>query len=255
MTTNQATDSAKPETAEREELIASMQQLAKKLQNAPTWESQPQVVEGWAYDSPLDAAAEALINAAALLSAAGQECTRSHPHDEMSPMCELRTEIARLNNKLANREADGKAGGEVVAWSDKAMELATDFAVDSLRVGSYERKDLYENGGVASWQTVNLREKREQSRERLRQHLYTRPQQAAQVAHSDDIAVDKFSVAMKEKLAAARAKGRGGWESCDPNDLRLMLREHVEKGDPRDVANFCMFLWNLGHGIGKDQAS
>jgi hypothetical protein len=28
-----------------------------------------------------------------------------------------------------------------------------------------------------------------------------------------------------------------------------MLREHVETGDPRDVANFAMMLWNLGAGI------
>jgi hypothetical protein len=30
------------------------------------------------------------------------DCTRSHPHEEMSKECELRTEIARLTNKLAN---------------------------------------------------------------------------------------------------------------------------------------------------------
>ncbi|HEM8535008.1 TPA: hypothetical protein U2Q23_001092 [Burkholderia multivorans] len=45
---------------------------------------------------------------------------------------------------------------------------------------------------------------------------------------------------MKHKLALARAKGRGGWETCSPADLSRMLREHVEKGDPRDVANFCV---------------
>ena len=28
-----------------------------------------------------------------------------------------------------------------------------------------------------------------------------------------------------------------------------MVREHVEKGDPREVANFCMFLWRLGKPI------
>jgi hypothetical protein len=28
-----------------------------------------------------------------------------------------------------------------------------------------------------------------------------------------------------------------------------MLREHVEKGDPRDVGNFAMMLWSLGVGI------
>ncbi|WP_240655629.1 hypothetical protein [Paraburkholderia phosphatilytica] len=67
--------------------------------------------------------------------------------------------------------------------------------------------------------------------------------------HSDDAAVDRFCAAMKAKLAQARDKGRGGWEQCDPTELSIMLREHVEKGDPRDVANFCMFLWALGHPI------
>ena len=68
--------------------------------------------------------------------------------------------------------------------------------------------------------------------------------------HPDDIAVDQFAEAMKAKLADARAKGRSGWQECDPVDLSYMLREHVEKGDPRDVANFCMFLWSLGKPIG-----
>ncbi|MCZ4330733.1 hypothetical protein [Castellaniella denitrificans] len=68
-------------------------------------------------------------------------------------------------------------------------------------------------------------------------------------AHIDDDAVDHFAVAMKDKLAQARAKGRHGWHECDPADLSQMLRAHVEKGDPRDVANFCMFLWSLGQPI------
>ena len=32
-----------------------------------------------------------------------QDCTRSHPHEEMNKECELRTEIARLRNQLAQR--------------------------------------------------------------------------------------------------------------------------------------------------------
>jgi hypothetical protein len=32
-----------------------------------------------------------------------EDCTRSHPHEEMSKECELRTEIARLRNHLAQR--------------------------------------------------------------------------------------------------------------------------------------------------------
>lgn len=78
-----------------------------------------------------------------------------------------------------------------------------------------------------------------------------RPQADAGAVHPDEIAVDQFAAALKEKLAAARAKGRGGWETAECTQERLsnMLREHVEKGDPRDVANFCMFLWARGEAI------
>ena len=64
---------------------------------------------------------------------------------------------------------------ELVEWAKKAMELAADLSIESLRLGSYERKDIYEHSGRASWQTVEVREKREDARERLRQHLYTSP--------------------------------------------------------------------------------
>jgi hypothetical protein len=64
-------------------------------------------------------------------------------------------------------------------------------------------------------------------------------------AHLDDWWVDLFAKEMKEKLAKAREKGRGGWQDCAPEALSKMLLEHVEKGDPRDVANFCMFLWAI----------
>ncbi|KVE27228.1 hypothetical protein WS67_12045 [Burkholderia singularis] len=67
--------------------------------------------------------------------------------------------------------------------------------------------------------------------------------------HSDDVAVDSFAAVMKHKLALARDKGRGGWETCSPADLSRMLLEHVDKGDPRDVANLCMMLWHHGSPI------
>lgn len=73
----------------------------------------------------------------------------------------------------------------------------------------------------------------------------------ATAAHSDDLAVDRFAAEMKSKLAAARAKGRGGWETCPPEVLSRMLREHTDKGDPRDVANFCMLLWCLDQPISE----
>lgn len=80
--------------------------------------------------------------------------------------------------------------------------------------------------------------------------LYTHPAPAP-ATHPDDLAVDRFAAAMKEKLAAARAKGRGGWDDKEDLECHLsnLLRAHVEKGDPRDVANFCCFLWNRGESI------
>ncbi|KAK6697723.1 hypothetical protein SNK04_013818 [Fusarium graminearum] len=74
--------------------------------------------------------------------------------------------------------------------------------------------------------------------------------------HPDDIAVGAFAAAMKVKMAEARAKGRGGWEDpaqCTADDLSRMLRDHVEKGDPRDVANFCMMLHQRGEAISARQ--
>jgi hypothetical protein len=75
---------------------------------------------------------------------------------------------------------------------------------------------------------------------------------ASEVVNADDVAVDRFAVAMKEKLAAARAKGRSGWSEksdCSQEHLSDLLRAHVGKGDPRDVANFCMFLHQRGESI------
>lgn len=63
--------------------------------------------------------------------------------------------------------------------------------------------------------------------------------------HPDDLAVDLFAEKMKRKLAIARSKGRGGWDDkdqCSAEYLSRLLREHVDKGDPVDVANFCMML-------------
>lgn len=68
-------------------------------------------------------------------------------------------------------------------------------------------------------------------------------------ADQDNATVDAFAAEMKVKLAVAREKGRGGWQTADQATLSSMLHEHVNKGDPRDVANFCMFLHHLGFDI------
>lgn len=65
--------------------------------------------------------------------------------------------------------------------------------------------------------------------------------------HDDDTAVDRFAAAMKLKLAAKRADARGGWddpEVCSVNWLNLQMLQHCSKGDPVDVGNFAMMVWN-----------
>lgn len=70
-----------------------------------------------------------------------------------------------------------------------------------------------------------------------------------EVRHTDDIAVDEFASAMKAKLALKRADGRGGWdnpEECHLEFLVSLLHGHIQKGDPVDVGNIAMMLWNRG---------
>lgn len=74
---------------------------------------------------------------------------------------------------------------------------------------------------------------------------------ALNITHGDDNAVAVLAMAMVSKLAQARAKGRSGWDTaeCTQQHLSDLLREHVAKGDPVDVANFCAFLTARGEGI------
>jgi len=77
----------------------------------------------------------------------------------------------------------------------------------------------------------------------------------ADTAHTDDAAVDRFADAMKAKLAKKRGEGRGGWEDeqvCPPGMLQQMLVNHLEKGDPVDIGNFAMMIWNRGECCNAD---
>jgi hypothetical protein len=59
--------------------------------------------------------------------------------------------------------------------------------------------------------------------------------------------VRRFMSALAGKLANAERKyGYSiGWMSEDwLDECRAKLRHHVEKGDPRDVAAYCAFLWH-----------
>jgi hypothetical protein len=148
-------------------------------------------------------------------------------------LLELRKELAEQPSPAQLAEADRRAGAA-------ERELAT-FRDDLARINRVRDK-MKDQWGVdhnVSFDVVWA------DALKLKQQAIAQQQQQ----HPDDAAVDRFAVAMKDKLAKAREKGRSGWETCPPDDLSRMLREHVEKGDPRDVANFAMMLWNLGTGI------
>ena len=79
----------------------------------------------------------------------------------------------------------------------------------------------------------------------------------ADVDHLDNDAVDAFAVKMKAKMAVSRAKGREGWDDparCSPDVLKRLLFAHAEKGDPVDVANFCMMLDHYGASTSLGEA-
>lgn len=70
--------------------------------------------------------------------------------------------------------------------------------------------------------------------------------------------VIRFCTALAEKLCAAQKKYgyTNGWMQPDwVDDCRKRLREHVEKGDPRDVAAYCAFLWYHGESTKIDMLS
>lgn len=70
--------------------------------------------------------------------------------------------------------------------------------------------------------------------------------------HSDDIAVSRFAIQMRHKMARSRMKGRDGWDDpalCSDETLARLFMGHVQKsnaGNYADLANFCMMLYSRG---------
>lgn len=61
--------------------------------------------------------------------------------------------------------------------------------------------------------------------------------------------VARFAEALAEKLHAAEQKYgySNRWMEDDwMRECRSKLADHMEKGDPRDVAAYCAFLWHHG---------
>lgn len=70
--------------------------------------------------------------------------------------------------------------------------------------------------------------------------------------------VGRFAYALAEKLRSAEEKYgySDGWKQGDwLDECRAHLRQHVEKGDPRDVAAYCAFLWHHGESTATHDAA
>ncbi len=55
-------------------------------------------------------------------------------------------------------------------------------------------------------------------------------------------AIIELATAMANKLLKTHRQGRGGFQEVGQRHLSLLLQDHLIKGDPVDVANYCAFL-------------
>jgi len=143
----------------------------------------------------------------------------------------------------AKNQASAPAGA---AGSDMATEQIW---LDALRVAHRENP-----GGVhAALEEVGEVQVRVlvPDRSAVVVRIYNAPYQLSET-ELDDAAVDAIALSMKVKMARSRAKGRAGWnegDTCPADFLSRELREHVEKGDPLDVAIYAMMLHLRGEVI------
>lgn len=75
----------------------------------------------------------------------------------------------------------------------------------------------------------------------------SRAKVAPPIQHPDDAAIDKFALAMKQKMQKKRNEGRSKWDNkkeIPALQLQCLLFESTQKGDPIDVANYAMMLWH-----------
>lgn len=69
-----------------------------------------------------------------------------------------------------------------------------------------------------------------------------------------------FAEALAEKLHAAEQKYgySDGWQTTEwieTGECRAKLMKHIAKGDPRDVAAYCAFLWYHGASTKRSNAN
>lgn len=141
-----------------------------------------------------------------------------------------------------------------------ALEAAASVAADAAQAVAWEYRVQYSSGSWGNWapapkdsHTFNLIRDYgsiEGMPAELRP-LYAEPKiDAPGGLHPATFSlVQRFANAMALKLLCAQRKYgySDGWMSPDwMDECRAKMLEHISKGDPRDVANYCAFLWHHG---------
>ena len=157
-----------------------------------------------------------------------------NPRQDMKLTPEFETEAS---------EPKFKAGDKVyVGLTGKIAQVTEIIDDDVVNVAN-------KNNEVRAW-VSNICHANQENYERLQATFpHIKFEQPPTQADIDNEAVDKLARAMKNKLAKKREQGYHGWETCKHGDLVQLLINHVDKGDPIDVANFCAFLFARGEQL------
>lgn len=169
-----------------------------------------------------------------------------YPYKHFEPVldsAENPLEDAELTPEFEAVEPKFKVGDKVyVGLTGKIAQVTGIIDDDVVSVAN-------KNNEVRTW-VFNICHATTENYERLQatfRHInFEKPPTQADI---DNEAVDKLAQAMKSKLAKKREQGYHGWETCKHGDLVQLLINHVDKGDPIDVANFCAFLFARGEPL------
>jgi hypothetical protein len=176
-----------------------------------------------------------------VLQQARHALTAALPHlrtsSDGTPHARERVEIERL--KMRNRLVEGQI---VLSQEDNAKLVARITELETQDADSRVKAAFTAGVVAAVEETERTWPEADELIDALRAIIDAA--RTADGAHPDDLAVDQFAQAMKAKMADSRAKGRNGWQTCPDDYLLNMLREHIDKGDMRDVANLAMMLWH-----------
>lgn len=168
-------------------------------------------------------------------------------------MSTITRELAKLFRKITNSEIDAEGNAHVVlSPADSLLINNARIALASLEAGPVYFVEI-EDG-----QDINAGRIEGKNRPDLSllpdgiNHLYAAPPAPAVPAelHPDtQKLVTDFCTALAEKLYKAQLKygydadwKQDGW----PTQCQAHFHQHIAKGDPRDVAAYCAFMWYHG---------